>query len=517
MTAPIDPATTMAAGNTSLVLFGLLVAAVELLIGLALGWWLRGGKNKPPTTAHHEDDIQRAQHALTNLHELAKRVQADVGAHSSQVEAISNQLSAQQNDGNYQEVNVLEAVTKILEVNQRLELQLHSAESKLHEQAEQIKLHSANALTDALTGLGNRRAFDAELARRSAEFQRQGTAFCLLMLDVDHFKKFNDSHGHLAGDEVLRLVGRTLKSAARTSDFVARYGGEEFGVIMPQTTLPETPPCGERIRSAIEQAQCEFEGKKLRVTASIGIAQSLARQSPSALVHSADEALYAAKQSGRNRVQLAALVAVESESATPAEPTTNHQKIEHPAAPVETVANQRTDSQTGLPNRTAFCEDIRRRLAETHRNGSRLSVMFIKVDNLSELTAQHGSLLGDLVLRTCTQFLSAAMRDMDLVARYEADVFGIVLPGTALVHATGAGERLRSAIEQCPLRVMDTDIRFSVSVGVAEAQPGEDMVTFIKRAEVAKDKSQADGGNRVHFHTGISIESMWLQSPAAES
>ena len=175
-------------------------------------------------------------------------------------------------------------------------------------------------------------------------------------------------------------------------------------------------------------------------------------------------------------MQLAALVAVESESAKPAESATNHQKIEHPAAPVEAVANQRTDSQTGLPNRTAFCEDIRRRLAETHRNGSRLSVMFIKVDNLSELTAQHGSLLGDLVLHTCTQFLSAAMRDMDLVARYEADVFGIVLPGTALVHATGAGERLRSAIEQCPLRVMDTDIRFSVSVGVAEAQPGEDWL-----------------------------------------
>ena len=83
------------------------------------------------------------------------------------------------------------------------------------------------------------------------------------MLDVDHFKKFNDTHGHLAGDEVLRLVGRTLKTAARTSDFVARYGGEEFAVIMPKTTLPETPPCGERIRSAIEQAQCEFEGKKL--------------------------------------------------------------------------------------------------------------------------------------------------------------------------------------------------------------------------------------------------------------
>jgi diguanylate cyclase (GGDEF)-like protein len=143
--------------------------------------------------------------------------------------------------------------------------------------------------------------------------------------------------------------------------------------------------------------------------------------------------------------------------------------------------------------------------------------MFIKVDNLTDLISQHGSLLGDLVLRTCTQFLSAAMRDMDLVARYDPDVFGIVLPGTALVHATGAGERLRSAIEQCPLRVMDTDIRFSVSVGVAEAQPGEDLIAFITRAESAKNLSQTDGGNRVHFHTGISIESLPAQTPPLDA
>ena len=466
-----------------------------------------------PAITPSENEIQHAQHALSNLHDLAKRVQADVGAHSSQVEAISNQLSAHQGDGAYQEVNVLEAVTKILEVNQRLEQQLQSAESKLHEQAEQIKLHSANALTDALTGLGNRRAFDAELARRSAEFQRQGIAFCLLMLDVDHFKKFNDTHGHLAGDEVLRLVGRTLHTAARTSDFVARYGGEEFAVIMPQTALPETPPCGERIRAAIEQAQCEFEGKILRVTASIGVAQSLARQSPTALVHSADETLYAAKQTGRNRVQLAAMVAAETDFGSEAESTASSPTPDQPSTP---MAKQRTDSQTGLPNRTAFCEDVRRRLAETQRHGSRLSVMFIKVDNLSDLTAQHGSLLGDLVLHTCTQFLIAAMRDMDLVARYESDVFGIVLPGTALVHATGAGERFRSAIEHCPLRVMDTDIRFTVSVGIAEAQSGEDLVTFIQRAESAKDMSQTTGGNRVHFHTGISIESLPTPTPVGE-
>ena len=254
MAGPLDPAAISATGNSWLVIVGLAAAVFELLIGIALGWWLRGGKTSPatenaagPSDPQCDAGLHDAQHALSNLHELAMRVQADVGAHSSKVEAISNQLSTQQSEGTGQEVNVLNAVTKILEANQRLEQQLHSAESRLNEQAEQIKHHAANALTDALTSLGNRRAFDSELARRCSEFQRQGTPFCLMMLDVDHFKKFNDTHGHLAGDEVLRLVGRTLKAAVRTPDFVARYGGEEFGVIMPQTSLAETPPCAERV------------------------------------------------------------------------------------------------------------------------------------------------------------------------------------------------------------------------------------------------------------------------------
>ena len=253
---------------------------------------------------------------------------------------------------------------------------------------------------------------------------------------------------------------------------------------------------------------------KLHVTASIGVAQIVDRQSPPALVQSADEALYAAKQAGRNRVQLH-----EASAATPRakEPTTTpaSDKSPSPATEVnsrtqpEAPAGQlRTDVQTGLPNRTAFCEDIHRRLAEAHRLGNRLSLMLIKVDNLGDLVLQHGPILGDLVLRTCTQFLSAAMRDMDLVARYTNDVFGIILPGTALVHATGAGERLRSAIENCPLRLLDRDIRFSISAGVAEAQPGEDLVSFMTRTEAAQNASLAAGGNKVHFHTGISVETL---------
>ncbi|HEY2881256.1 MAG TPA: GGDEF domain-containing protein [Pirellulales bacterium] len=530
MEAAFDPETMGATGSAAIVVIALVAAVFELLLGIAVGWWLRSGKKVAAEPAmpsadleHAQASLHHAEHALTNLRELATQVQADVGAHSSHVEAISNELNANSGSAAEGEVNVMAAVTKILEANRRLEQQLHTAENKLEQQAEQIRFHAANALTDALTGLGNRRAFDTELNRRIAEFQRHGTPFCLMMLDVDHFKKFNDTHGHLAGDEVLRMVGRTLKAAVRTPDFVARYGGEEFGVIMPQTAMGETSGCAERVRAAIELAECTFEGKQLSVTASLGVAQIGSGQSPALMVQCADEALYAAKQAGRNQVQYhgsscmikpadAAKQSIES-AKQPTEPTAGETKPTAAGAtpPVEDAVDaddRRTDLQTGLPNRTAFCEEIRRRLAEVQRHGNRLSLMLVKVDDLDMLMHGHGGNLADLVLRTCTQFLTAAMREMDMVARYDQDVFGIVLPGTALIHATGASERLRVAIEHCPLKVGAKDVRFTISAGLAEAQPGEDFMTFLSRAADAKNTAQGSGGNKVRFHTGISIDSL---------
>src|SRR6185503_7619557 len=105
--------------------------------------------------------------------------------------------------------------------------------------------------TDALTGLANRRAFDDELNRRFAEWQRRKTMFSLLILDVDHFKKFNDTHGHQAGDAVLTGVAATLRQTFREMDLVARYGGEEFAAILPVTNLTEALRAAERARAAI--------------------------------------------------------------------------------------------------------------------------------------------------------------------------------------------------------------------------------------------------------------------------
>jgi diguanylate cyclase len=181
-------------------------------------------------------------------------------------------------------------------------------------------------------------------------------------------------------------------------------------------------------------------------------------------------------------------------------------------APAALATDARTDAETGLPSRAAFQEDIRRRLAEAQRHGNRLSIMLIKVGSLAELFDRRGDSAGNLVLRACTQFFTAAVRDMDLLARYDRDVFGIELPGTALADAVTVGKRIKGHIESCPLQLMDEKLSFRICVGVAEAQPGDDLASLIERTEKALQAGLAAVGNHVHFHNGISVESTAPQS-----
>lgn len=158
------------------------------------------------------------------------------------------------------------------------------------------------SLTDALTGLKNRRAFERVLADEYARSVRARSGLALLMVDVDHFKAYNDQYGHLAGDHALRAVGGAIQSQARAYDLVARFGGEEFAVILPDTQMADMRAVAERIRLAVQG----LTGLHRPVSVSVGAAISLPDASPAALLERADQALYQAKQNGRNRVQLAA-------------------------------------------------------------------------------------------------------------------------------------------------------------------------------------------------------------------
>jgi diguanylate cyclase len=157
--------------------------------------------------------------------------------------------------------------------------------------------------TDALTGLHNRRHLDENLDRRTTELKDGACTFSLLILDVDHFKLFNDTHGHLGGDQVLIALGRLLRETMRKEDILTRYGGEEFAVILPGMCIDEAEKVAERLRTVVSSTEVRGnEGEILpSVTVSIGLAQAVPGQDPASVIAAADAALYAAKESGRNR------------------------------------------------------------------------------------------------------------------------------------------------------------------------------------------------------------------------
>lgn len=153
------------------------------------------------------------------------------------------------------------------------------------------------SLKDKLTGVGNRAAFDERLTEETYRAKRYELPLSLLLIDVDHFKDYNDHFGHPAGDEALRRVARALGDV-RPSDFVARYGGEEFAVILPSTGAEMAGLTAERLRRSVEAASFPHRP----ITVSIGVATLRDACDPTELIAKADEALYAAKHGGRNRV-----------------------------------------------------------------------------------------------------------------------------------------------------------------------------------------------------------------------
>lgn len=152
--------------------------------------------------------------------------------------------------------------------------------------------------TDGLTGLRNRRAFDEKLQDEQQRNARSQQPVSLLLLDIDHFKSYNDRFGHQAGDDALGEVARILQHTVRSYDMAARYGGEEFGVILPNTDKAGALEMAERLRRAVERT----EWLKRQITISIGVATLSYGQSVPALIEEADRALYSAKELGRNRV-----------------------------------------------------------------------------------------------------------------------------------------------------------------------------------------------------------------------
>lgn len=280
---------------------GIVVGALLLLAGISIGLWLaRRTAPAPPVESSRSDQLVEL---LGGLFQWTSGFAGDVSEYRSLIDGLAERLHATQGQRqNEQGGLTYELLKQAVDANEILQQRLDEAEKTLSQQAEQVSAYLSEARTDALTGLPNRRAFDDELSRRLAEWRRHGNEVSVVLVDVDHFKSFNDRYGHLAGDSVLKDVAQTLREATRDSDLLARFGGEEFAVVLPLTDDAHARLTAERLRTAIQHARYSYDGQTMNVTVSCGAAQAQTDEGATSLLRRADEALYAAKDAGRNAV-----------------------------------------------------------------------------------------------------------------------------------------------------------------------------------------------------------------------
>ena len=465
-----------------------------LLTGLIAGWCLALRFSQWAKQTEVDAREQQSAAVLGRLQELAARVAIDVEEHSTRVEQINHEL---EDAAGEKAEAIVDVVARLIETNAQMRERLATSEDKLRQQAEQIQTHLAESRTDPLTLLANRRAFDDGLARQLAAQASQQTPACLIICDIDHFKRVNDTHGHASGDRVLRAVARSLRQSMRESDLVARYGGEEFAVVVSGLSLKETAAAAEKARKDIEQLHVLVDGKALPVTASFGVTPLLDADTATTLIDRADSGLYAAKGAGRNRVfchdgETLAPFAPEPKP-EPAPPAA----VAKTAPPPVAVPDDMTDL-SDLPSRTNFCQQVRLRFAEWKRGGPVFSVVLAKLDPLKPAGRVEEASLRQARRHATHRVVVASVREMDLVGQYAPDCFAMLLPTAGLVNAVRVADRLR---QECATACSAVG-GGTLSVGVAQVVIGDDFMSLLRRAEEALDVANLAGGDCSYYSDG---------------
>jgi len=247
---------------------------------------------------------------VDEIDQVMAMVDAAVGSATQYTESLAHATqdlgATKDREGLRKIVESLVRATREMEGNNaRLENSLKASKQEIHQLQTNLEAVRNESLTDPLTSLANRKYFDSALDKCIAQSGQNGEPLALLLADIDHFKAFNDTFGHLTGDQVLRLVAIALKQNVKGQDIAARYGGEEFAIILPGTSLRAALTVADHVRRAVmtKELMKRSTGEHLgRVTVSIGVAVLQKGETAQSLIERADNCLYTAKRCGRNRV-----------------------------------------------------------------------------------------------------------------------------------------------------------------------------------------------------------------------
>jgi diguanylate cyclase (GGDEF)-like protein len=363
------------------------------------------------------------------------------------------------------------------------------------------------AIRDELTGVHNRRYLLGLIEKEKERSDRNGRAFCLCLLDIDFFKRVNDTWGHSAGDTVLRAFAGTVQGLVRGSDSFGRYGGEEFLLMLPETPAADAMVLAERVRAAIEKMRCIDGGSEIALTVSIGVAEYRMGEAIGLTVGRADEALYLAKSSGRNRVvchgQGEAPLALALRASAPA-PV----ELKDLGASVGRMLDGvHCDQLTGLLNRRLLRDRLRHAMDRADRNRRLVALLLLNINKFKEVNDALGYEAGDALLVQAGAIIRQCLRDCDTVARWSGDEFVALLEDVA---AEGDARQVAEKILDrfgLPLHAGERECFVTLSVGVA-LYPAEDcdLDALLKRADIAMRSARAWGENTVQLYSSTASE-----------
>jgi diguanylate cyclase len=276
-------------------------------MGVVAGFFLGHNWSKGQEGSFAQKERQTTLKVLVELLKAAERLDCDVQSHNSEIQESAEHVGSLQVTGEMETVKqaLLGHMAALLASNKRLQDDVVCTRYRVEEQAQEIDAVRREARTDALTTVANRKAFDEKLHLLLVAGQRGEEPFVLMLLDLDQFKRINDSHGHLGGDRVLSKVGGWLKDWVREGDFVGRYGGDEFAILLPRTELSVGMELAETVRCRVadQASRVALRGEQVSVSLSIGVAAPCEGDTAESLLHRADHALYKSKRLGRNQVQ----------------------------------------------------------------------------------------------------------------------------------------------------------------------------------------------------------------------
>lgn len=439
------------------------------------------------TRATSKLEMEQLRHLIAHLRSIASGMAAGVDMHQGRIEMVSNSLTNMEPDN---PASLERAINALLTANNLMQEELKDAQIRIAKQAQALEEVTAQARTDALTGVANRLAFNEAVEEAVECFQAEGRTTTLALLDIDFFKKINDTYGHSVGDQVLTAVGTLLNEKLQGRGVVARYGGEEFGVLFAGCPAAWMVRLMEETRKSIGEIVVNTDQGNIRVTCSVGMADFQSEDTPALLLERADEGLYISKQNGRNRgywcshgnwlpmdtqtlemlwhpldaSEVIALDVRPSSKKIETEPKTKRVPVDSSVSPdteKEVVAttqecvdlarraagSAQAQEATQLPRRGAvdrpqvmqavmdhekFTECLRQALSSIPDSGEPVSVLKVRICNRKELFKKYGEDAISMCEDALLQAIRCSLRGVDKVGQTQDGDYEVLMVGPVL-------------------------------------------------------------------------------------